>query len=494
MPDPQIQDLIDGIRARIQAELEAQLTAIASTHAHAVEQVRHAAEAEAESRWSSRLETTRSELASRLDADVAAARAEAEQRWQSRIDATRAEWSNRLEAEVANARAEAERRLVAESMKVRVEAEQSAAEVAGLARRQMEEALASERAQAQARLDLERTQAQARLEEERQRADAEAAERRAQAEAAAAERQQAHAQIDLERQKVERELEQARAALETERQRMQQAVQPAHDRGSDLDGARLLDAMRSLDAAGSLSDVLALTAAAAAVEAPRSAVFVANGPQLEEWTVPELTTLSTAPIRIAGAESGVLGAAMTHGEPQTTGRNGGQPAPAFAALPAGRVALAVPLTLGAQAVGVLYADEGRDGQVHGAWRDAIQILGRHASACLAFLTAARTAQAMRLTTDRGPAPARTVERAAAEEDQGARRYARLLVSEIKLYNEAAVRVGREKRDLGRRLKPEIERARRLYDERIPASVAGRDACFEQELVQTLADGDSALLG
>ena len=34
-----------------------------------------------------------------------------------------------------------------------------------------------------------------------------------------------------------------------------------------------------------------------------------------------------------------------------------------------------------------------------------------------------------------------------EEDSSARRYARLLVSEIKLYNEAAVRTGREKRDL-----------------------------------------------
>jgi hypothetical protein len=80
------------------------------------------------------------------------------------------------------------------------------------------------------------------------------------------------------------------------------------------------------------------------------------------------------------------------------------------------------------------------------------------------------------------------------DDQAARRYARLLVSEIKLYNESAIRVGREKRDLLRRLKPEIERARRLYDERIPQSTPDRDACFDQALVQTLADGDSALLG
>jgi hypothetical protein len=70
----------------------------------------------------------------------------------------------------------------------------------------------------------------------------------------------------------------------------------------------------------------------------------------------------------------------------------------------------------------------------------------------------------------------------------------LLVSEIKLYNEAAVRVGRQKRDLLQRLKPEIERARRLYEQRISSNVDSRGALFQQELIQTLADGDPALLG
>ena len=81
-----------------------------------------------------------------------------------------------------------------------------------------------------------------------------------------------------------------------------------------------------------------------------------------------------------------------------------------------------------------------------------------------------------------------------EEDSSARRYARLLVSEIKLYNEAAVRAGRQKRDLLTRLAPEIERARRLYEERVSPAIGARAAYFQQELVHTLADGDSALLG
>ena len=68
------------------------------------------------------------------------------------------------------------------------------------------------------------------------------------------------------------------------------------------------------------------------------------------------------------------------------------------------------------------------------------------------------------------------------------------MSEIKLYNEAAVRTGRERRDLLSRLRPEIDRARRLYEERVPPVVGARGQYFQQELVQTLADGDPALLG
>ena len=57
-----------------------------------------------------------------------------------------------------------------------------------------------------------------------------------------------------------------------------------------------------------------------------------------------------------------------------------------------------------------------------------------------------------------------------------------------------MRTGREKRDLLNRLGPEIERARRLYEERVSTAVGARAAYFQQELVHTLADGDSALLG
>ena len=77
--------------------------------------------------------------------------------------------------------------------------------------------------------------------------------------------------------------------------------------------------------------------------------------------------------------------------------------------------------------------------------------------------------------------------------EAARRYARLVVSEIKLYHESAVVAGRKARDLMTRLGGEISRARTLYDQRVPADVREGHDYFEDELVKTLAGGDATLV-
>ena len=59
----------------------------------------------------------------------------------------------------------------------------------------------------------------------------------------------------------------------------------------------------------------------------------------------------------------------------------------------------------------------------------------------------------------------------------AQRYARLLVSEIKLYHEQAVVEGRRDRDLATRLGGEIARARVMYEQRVPAHVRQRADIF-----------------
>ena len=76
----------------------------------------------------------------------------------------------------------------------------------------------------------------------------------------------------------------------------------------------------------------------------------------------------------------------------------------------------------------------------------------------------------------------------------ARRFARLLVSEIKLYNEQKVREGRLEGDIYQRLREDIDRSRQMYDQRISPPVAARFDYFHQELVNTLAEGDPSKLG
>lgn len=505
MSEDQLRTAIDGLRSRIQAELDAQLDAVTQNHDQTLERARRDGEAEAEQRWAPKLDALRAEWTARLQDEVAAARseveramagevtrvrveaaqaaaeaasrarqnaeAEAEQRWAPKVEALRAEWTARLQSEVAAARSEVERTMVAESMRMRVEAEQAAAEAASHARREVEQALLLERERSQGDFEEERERLKADVEAERQRADA---------------------QIAAERQRAERELTRARAAFDAEHARAKEHASPAATSAINTSG--LLEAIRAIDDAASLSDALAASVRGAALEAPRAALFIVNGTELQEWPVPGVPTVHAGPIRVDGREAGVLGEALRRQETVATDDNGGPPAPAFAVLPPGRVALAVPLMLGAQPVAVLYADEGAAGQASSSWQELVQILGRHASAYVAYLTAVRTAQAMRLMSGTEVPAAEQGREPEPDEAQGARRYARLLVSEIKLYNEGQVRMGRERRDLMTRLKPEIERARRLYDERVAPSIHSRDVYFEQELVQTLADGDQSLLG
>jgi hypothetical protein len=76
----------------------------------------------------------------------------------------------------------------------------------------------------------------------------------------------------------------------------------------------------------------------------------------------------------------------------------------------------------------------------------------------------------------------------------ARRFARLLISEIKLYNEQKVAEGRTEHDLYDRLREYIDRSREMYDKRVKAEVASRYDYFHGELVSTLAEGDVSKLG
>jgi hypothetical protein len=269
---------------------------------------------------------------------------------------------------------------------------------------------------------------------------------------------------------------------------------------------RLLAAVRALDHTRSLSETLDSLAGAAGQEASRAAVLIVRGDRLRGWRLVGFGPQSgdARSIDLSLDEAGVVAAALRSGQACITSAQ--SPAPAkIGVLPPNRVGLAVPVVVGGQAVAVVYADDvaereikdvaereiKEDARVPSPWPEVVEILARHAARCLEALTAQK-AVAAGLTSTAG-ASGQSARAASAEQDpaEAARRYARLLVSEIKLYHETEVQAGRRERNLLQRLGPEIDRMRRLFRERVP--LAANDY-FEEELVRTLADGDPALLG
>jgi len=76
----------------------------------------------------------------------------------------------------------------------------------------------------------------------------------------------------------------------------------------------------------------------------------------------------------------------------------------------------------------------------------------------------------------------------------AKRFAKLLVSEIELYNKTKVADGRRNRDLYKRLKSDIDRSRQTYEKRFGKALSKQVDYFYEELVKTLAANDSTVLG
>jgi hypothetical protein len=290
---------------------------------------------------------------------------------------------------------------------------------------------------------------------------------------------------------------------------------------------RMRDALAQLDGAASLKDTLDRLADVLAEHSPRSMVFIVRGDWLRGWRFNGFGDHAPAAdsVVLAIEHTGEFRPVIEEGaradvHPSRFG--GAMHSLAFAHLDGEATGVAVPVRLTGKSVAVLYVDEGEPGRAAtGGAAEAVEILARHASRCLEAITATRSvaalgARANGAGSNQTGQPAR---RDAGSEHQGApegaaglavvpappvappspevlaaaERFAALVVSEIKLYNEAAIQMGRKKRDLRTRLHAEIDRASGLFGERMGA-VPGHEAIFERELVRVLAGGDAELLG
>src|SRR5262245_24898156 len=275
------------------------------------------------------------------------------------------------------------------------------------------------------------------------------------------ERERRAAQADLERERQAAHAELERLAAEVEAGRAAAAIAEAAPPPADLSalGARIVSGVRAIDDARTLSEILDTLVTWSAREAFRVAVLLASDGRYTSW-------------RSAGFEP-----AFSRGEPVDL------PPDAFT----------IPIAVGGETVAVLYTelDLDRPDFDPGFAAAALEIFAVHAARCLESVTAFKAARAALVKT--GNRADETTDDSTAEDEEAARRYARLLVSEIKLYHEPDVLAGQRERDLATRLGGEIARARVLYEQRVPAQVRTQTDYFHDELVRTLANGDSTLL-
>lgn len=501
---------LDDLQAQLRGALDQQFAALKHQYELSIEDARRSAAMEAEREFQAKLDLARAEFhqartewETQLQELIIAARADAEQCAAQAAAVERQEYQQQLQAqftqrlEQATAAVQRTAALEQESERRRAQngidaaAERAKAEV-DAERQRLQQERESERAQAEQAVQQEREAARQQAQQERE------AGRQQLEQLLAAERQKLQQQLAAEGERGRQEIETLTARHQAEIATAKQAAATAAAAAAAAKAAmpppapaglpagafdRVLAAISDLDGTHTLAAALDLLLAHSGAVAGRAALFLIDGDRLKAWKSSGIPEVDVQTVESATTGKDLLARAIQAGRAVPSSAD--TPAPPFARLAADRDALAVPVMIGGRAVAVLYADSGTKPPPPGS-AAAVELLARHASTVVALRTAMRTLDVLR------GVPADTPNGHA--DEQSARRFAKLLLSEIKLYNEAEVRAGRQQRDLRQRLRHEIARAQRLYEERVPPGVSARSAYFQQELVQTLADGDATLLG
>jgi hypothetical protein len=238
--------------------------------------------------------------------------------------------------------------------------------------------------------------------------------------------------------------------------------------------------------------------------AARVALFVVKGGSISGWQGIGFEDNEAIKTLSVNAGSGLAGKAIKARTPA------GGSAQEFDAgfistvkAPADDQCMVLPLVVKDKVAAVIYADAGA---APGGMLDAsgLQALTRFAAVWLE-LAALRKAGGPATEEAPQPQPAAMAATAASsaaapavsDEDElhkKARRFAKLLVEEIKLYNQPRVEEGRQHKDLYDRLKVDIEKSRSTYDKRYAESAVASANYFTQELIRILADNDVSLMG
>jgi hypothetical protein len=283
-------------------------------------------------------------------------------------------------------------------------------------------------------------------------------------------------------------------------------------------------AVATIADASSQADILKATLDGIGQFAARSALYVVKGGQLTGWQSRGFANEGAIKGSQLSASSGLAGRAMNDREPvSAAAAEFSQEFVNTHGNPADGNATVLPLVVRDKVSAVVYVDAGAEGR---ADMSAVRVLVRTAAMWLEILSLRKSAgtaeaeapAAVASVAAAEPAPAPPMAAAAAApapsapaapaagadpsglsaEDQEvhkkAKRFAKLLVDEIKLYNQKKVEEGKKNRDLYSRLKEDIDKSRQTYEKRWGSSAAGSANYFQSELVRILADNDAGLMG
>jgi chemotaxis protein histidine kinase CheA len=426
----------------------------------------------------------------------------------TQVDAIRAH----AEAQLEEAHAETERAVAAaqlgasEAMRAQLEEARAEAQRAHAETDRVEQAAQARfetaRAEFETQKELEAASRAVLLEAlEEARTEVDAARTSAQMQIKAAQAAQAEALARV------REVAQAetRAAHATQ----QPAGPPGGANPPDEIPDQLSTTLRTLDEAANVTHVLDALLDGLGAVFPRAALFVvkSQSQRLQGWRSVGFTGVAaiTKEVEFSLATDSALTRAVTTGRVIITG-DGRAPDREPAAGAGGPWTVTLPVAIGDRVVAVVHGDGGgRIGNSapsfdRGTALKVSDMLVRHAGRRFAALTtSARTAfgDLIREAPTTPEPIAEPAEQARQEEPgrhEDARRYACLLVSEIKQYNEANPLAGLPDRSLPERLKGEIERCRNVYARRLPPEVDATFNFFDEALCEILGAGDVDVRG
>lgn len=265
-------------------------------------------------------------------------------------------------------------------------------------------------------------------------------------------------------------------------------------------------AAAAIHESGSQADILRHLLEGEARFAGRVALFVVKGNAISGWQGIGFEDNDAIKALSVQVGSGLVGKAIQARNPASgTAQEFDSGFVKSMKAPADGQCLVLPLVVKDKVAAVIYADAGT---VPGGTLNSsgLQTLTRFAAIWLELAAlrkvggsaaAEEAAQPQPAAAMAASAPASAPAASGAEEDElhkKARRFAKLLVEEIKLYNQPRVEEGRQHKDLYDRLKVDIEKSRSTYDKRYAESAVASADYFTQELIRILADNDATLMG